>query len=149
MKDIDRIIKEAFSKGRTGNDASVRAIILESDSDKFVSKGIVSGMKGAKKIQVFIDTGATDSLIDTSLAGEIGACTTGNVKRIYGVTSDYMVLTEVEIHLRLIKNKGEVSGEVRLSMLDGVSKITGGSPLLLGMDFLTFERGRKAKLMIE
>lgn len=130
-----------------------KAITLEATGRTVLINGIVSGLKGSRKVKILLDTGAEDSMIELGTAATVGAELTGKNKKIYGVTSEddksYILATEAEVHIELIHNNESVNGHVRLSAVEGVSKMTGGCPILLGMDYLTFERGKKLTLIIE
>lgn len=142
-------VASAVSDMKLVKNEKVREIRISTKSDRVVVSGFISGLKGEKKIDMLIDTGATDSLLETGLAGAIGAAMTGRTKRIYGITQNYKDLAEAQVHIRIEDGKEFVSGDVKLSILKGVTEITDGPPILLGMDYLTFERGRQLTLILE
>jgi hypothetical protein len=130
-----------------------RSIILETSANEVILDGFATGLLRTKKTSMLLDTGARETMIGLQLAASIGARLTGGVKKLRGVTSgatgSFIECVEVEFSLRIEKGKDFVSGSVKGSLMNEIEKITDGPQILLGMDFLTQERGKRMKIELE
>lgn len=101
----------------------------------------VRGQRGGKFVEALVDTGAQRSLVDVSLASEIGLRLTGRSNNVGGLERDLQKLeAEIEIFLnrrpkKRFRHKGEMYFKFPLTIWEDL-RLRVGYPLLLGMDFL-------------
>ncbi len=114
--------------------------IVDHANRRLTERVFVRGQRGGKTVEALVDTGAQRSLIDVSLANEIGIRLTGRRNNVGGLESDSQKLeAELEIFVGRAKkgrsHKKEMYFKIFLTIWEDL-KSRVGFPLLLGMDFL-------------
>jgi len=123
-------------------------VSVETDRSRILIPAIISGPKGQEKVKVLFDTGAEETLVQRETAEKLGLKKTGKVRHIRGISGIVQKCEEATMCIKILQGEKETSGCWRVSIFDNVREITGGSPVLLGMDYAT-ERGKKIGVHIE
>lgn len=128
---------------------NMRAISVTSGSSRILIDAIMIGEKKKIKTKVLFDTGAEETLVQREVALEIGAKPTGYTRRVRGISGAVEECQEARMCLKLLQDDGQESyGCWNVSLHNNVKDITGGFPILLGMDY-AYECGKKIKVVIE
>lgn len=114
------------------------------DQDQVIEKNFIVQ-------DAIIDTGATTTIIDWSIAKKIHARTTGRKVTLMGLGGGAIQGHEIYLFIKISENEffeEEVSGLVTAVAIKGLDRYL-NPPVLIGMDFLTYETMQKLKFSVE